>query len=237
VPVVTVPLLDVAAATPRSRLLTLDLRQHPFEFLAGQAVLLGVHGQGPRRPYSIACSPERAGETGRLELLVALEADGGLGQNLSSIRPGSPVDLEGPLGTFVVPNGSLEHRLLFVAGGTGIAPLRAMLDHVLRHSPSPPIAVLYSARRPDEFAFIDELREHARTGRIDVHQTVTRDGSAGWSGGRGRIGRSHFEKILHDPLATLCFICGPRAMVSESVAALRALGVPEAAIRTEGWAV
>jgi ferredoxin-NADP reductase len=124
-----------------------------------------------------------------------------------------------------------------VAGGTGISPLRAMIDHVLRRYPSRGVSVLYSARRSDEFAFIDELREHARAGRLELHQTVTRDDSSGWSGGRGRIRRTHFQSVLHDPAATLCFICGPRELVTESVVTLQALGVAEADIRTEGWAV
>jgi ferredoxin-NADP reductase len=49
------------------------------------------------------------------------------------------------------------------------------------------------------------------------------------------VGRAHFESVLHDASATLCFVCGPRAMVAESVATLQALGVPDDAIRTEGW--
>jgi ferredoxin-NADP reductase len=236
VAVVTVPLLQVKPATPRSRLLTVDLGVHAFDFLPGQAVLIGAPGQAERRPYSIACSPERASETRSLELLIALEPDGELGPHFAAPEPGSLLDVEGPLGTFVFPQVPEQERLLFVAGGTGISPLRSMIDHVLRRHPARPVSVLYSARRSDEFAFIDELREHARQHRIELHQTVTRDDSAAWAGGRGRIGRSHFDSVLHDPASTLCFVCGPRTMVAEASATLHELGVPEAAIRTEGWA-
>jgi ferredoxin-NADP reductase len=227
----------VAPVTPRSRLLAIDLREQTFDFLPGQAVLLGAHGQRLRRPYSIACSPERAAETRRLELLIALEEHGTAGAHLPDLRPGAPVDVEGPLGTFVFPAGATAPHLLFVAGGTGISPLRAMIDHVLRATPSRHVSLLYSARRHDEFAFVDELEAHAAAGRLTLHRTVTRDESVSWSGGRGRIGRTLFEAVLHDPAHTLCFVCGPRAMVSEAVAALRALDVPDAAIRTEAWAV
>ena len=236
-PVVTVPLAVVAAETPRSRLVAVDLRDSAFDFLAGQAVLIGAHGQPHRRPYSIACSPERAAETRRLELLMALEPNGEIGPHLPAAGVGTLVDVDGPLGTFVFPDGPAQPRLLFVAGGTGIAPLRAMIDHVLRREPARRVSVLYSARRGDEFAFIGELRDHADSGRIELHQTVTREDSTSWAGGRGRIGRSHFEPVLHDPAATLCFVCGPRTMVTEAVGTLRELGVPGEAIRTEGWAV
>jgi NAD(P)H-flavin reductase len=228
--------LNVLAVTPRSRLLTVDLGGRSFDFRPGQAVLIGAPGVS-RRPYSIACSPELAAETGALELLIALEDDGTLGAHLPESRPGSLIEVEGPLGTFLVPSDPPEQRLLFVAGGTGIAPLRAMIDHLLRRGSGAGISLLYSARNADEFAFIEELRGHEERGRLEIHQTVTRDGSATWMGGRGRIGRSHFERVVHEPANTLCFVCGPRAMVNESVATLRALGLPAGAIRTEAWVV
>jgi len=221
--------------TPRSRLVTMRLSKG-LEFLPGQAVIVGTHGQSDRRPYSIACSPERATETKRLELLVAVDASGDPGTHLASAGPGTLVDLEGPIGAFTLPDVTPAHRLLCVAGGTGIAPLRSMLDHLLRRNSAPQISLLYSARRGDEFAFIDELHEHAAVGRLELHQTVTRDPSEFWSGRRGRIGKSHFELVLPKPAVTLCLVCGPEPMVKESVSTLRALGVPNTQIRTEQWA-
>ena len=231
----TVPVADVVAITPRSRLLSIDLRGHTLDFIAGQAVMVGAHGQDERRPYSIACSPERLSETGRLELLIAVEPSGDLGANLAPAEPGMLVDLEGPMGVFTFPEPPTHDWVLFVAGGTGIAPLRGMLDHALRHHPTQRVSVLYSARRGDEFAFIDELRSYAEDGRIELHQTVTRDETTNWGGGRGRIGRSHFEQVLHEPAGTLCFVCGPTPFVHESAATLKALGVPDSQIRTEQW--
>ena len=243
VPTVTVPLLSVVAVTPRSRLVTLDLRNQRFDFRPGQAVLIGNPGE-PRRPYSIASSPGQAAESHSLEMLIALEADGTLGPHLPRTTPGSPIELEGPLGPFLFPEGTPSQRLLFVAGGTGIAPLRAMIDHVLRGLPAVALAkagnrisLLYSARNGEEFAFIEELRGHESRGHLELHQTVTRDDSTAWSGSRGRIGRSHFESVVHDPTNTLCFVCGPKALVNESVSTLAALGVPADAIRTEAWVV
>ena len=93
---------------------------------------------------------------------------------------------------------------------------------------------MYSARRADEFAFLSELRALDATGGIELHQTVTR-GDEAWAGPRGRIGRAHFEAVLHDPVRTQCFVCGPQGMVAEAVGTLTALGVPDAAIRREEW--
>jgi ferredoxin-NADP reductase len=230
----TVQLTRVDAASTRQRLLTVDLGGKALAYLPGQAVWVAPHGGGDRRLYSIACSPERAAETGTIQLLIALE---GGPEDLPWAVPGSRIDLDGPVGTFTFP-ASLDHpRVLFVAGGTGIAPVRSMLDHALRHHPARRFALLYSARRSDEFAFVDELRAHARAGRLELHQTVTRDDDGSWEGRRGRIGLDHFQVVLHDPAATLCFVCGPPSLVSDSVATLRTLGVPTEAVRAEGWAL
>lgn len=234
---VTAPLLGITPVTPRSRLLQVDLHDVAFDFSAGQAVLIGSHGQTERRPYSIACSPERAAESGRLELLIALEEGGDLGPHLVSSTSGSLVDLEGPLGTFTFPDDAPEEWLLFVGGGTGIAPLRSMIDHVLRASRRRHLSLLYSARNADEFAFMGELQMHHQSGRIELHRTVTRDDGTSWEGGRGRIGRGHFEAVLHRPAETLCFVCGPRQMVTEATGTLEELGVPARSIRTESWKI
>jgi ferredoxin-NADP reductase len=232
VSLLTVRLASIENASPRSRLLSIDMSGHRFQYAAGQAVLVEPHDAAVRRPFSIACSPERAAETHRLELLIAMA---GGSESLEWAAPGALVDVEGPVGNFTFPPTIQQPRLLFVAGGTGIAPVRAMLDHALRIHSSRRISLLYSTRRSDEFAFVDEFRGHEGAGRLELHLTVTRDDSSEWGGKRGRIGRSHFEAVLHEPASTLCFVCGPSSLVSDSAATLRELGVPEALIRTEGW--
>jgi len=231
VPVVTVPVLNVEAITPRSRLVTLDLRGQPLVFDPGQAVMVGRRGGRTRRPYSIACSPEQAGETLRLELLIGVDAGA---TSDFGFATGTPLDVEGPIGTFTLPPDASAGWILFVAGGTGIAPLRSMLDHLLRRHQGQRISLLYSARSGDEFAFMLELEGHVRAGVLELHQTVTRDDTK-WAGRRGRIGRDRFEAVLHEPADTLCFVCGPSSLVDESIATLKALGVPEPKIRTESW--
>jgi len=229
----TATLRRVDAITPRSRLMTLDLGGRPLAFRAGQAVLVGPPGS-PRRAYSIASSPEEFAGSGAIAVLVGLGAGAEADHPLASLRPGAAVELEGPLGTFLFPPDPEASHLLFIAGGTGIAPLRAMLSHARRAHPSLRVSLMYSARRADEFAFLEEFEALAATGQLELHRTVTRDDEE-WGGQRGRIGRTHFEAVVHDPGHTLCFVCGPPQMVGESVMTLMALGVPDAAIRREEW--
>jgi ferredoxin-NADP reductase len=167
-------IIDVERATPRSVLLCLGL-DAPFEYEPGQAVLVGSASSEARRPYSIANGPRRSARDRRLELLVGLGEDGAPGPHLPVIDAGIPLTLEGPFGSFVCPPAIRDEAVLFVAGGTGIAPLRAMLQELLDEGAAAPrLKLLYSARAPEEFAFDVELRALAGEGRQRYHRTARR---------------------------------------------------------------
>jgi ferredoxin-NADP reductase len=231
--VLTLPIREVLVATPRARIVRLDLDAQSFAYLAGQAVLVAPHGLPPRRAYSIACSPEEAAQQHLLELLVGIEASGQSGPPLT-LDDGALVDVDGPIGRFTFPIEPQERRFLFVAGGTGVSPLRAMLHHALA-IPHDAIGFLYSARTPDEFAYEAELKGLAASGRIELRQTITREAAAdSWVGRRGRISRDDLAPLVH-ATETLCFICGPAPLVQDMLAALAELGVARERIKIEEW--
>jgi len=230
--VLTLPIREVLPATPRARIARINLDGHAFEYAPGQAVSIATHGQDKRRPYSIAAAPEDARRDGWLELLVGVNADGTPGSHLA-LEPGTLVDVEGPLGSFTFPPAPVERRLVFIAGGTGIAPLRAMMQRAL-HLPHRNIGLFYSVRTPDEFAHEMELRGLADAGEIELRQTVTRATDMDWTGPRGRLNREALEELIHDP-ATLCFVCGPPALVDEMPKILAGLGIPRERIKIEEW--
>jgi ferredoxin-NADP reductase len=231
--VLTLPIREVLVATPRARIVRLDLDAQTFAFLAGQAVLVAPHGLPPRRAYSIACSPEESAHGRFLELLVGTEVSGQSGAPLA-LDAGALVDLDGPIGRFTFPRQPQERRFLFVAGGTGVSPLRSMLHHALG-LPHDEIGFLYSARTPDEFAYESELKALAAAGRIEFRQTITRDaGADSWQGRRGRIGRDDLAPLVHTT-ETLCFVCGPTPLVQDMLAALAELGVSRDRIKIEEW--
>jgi ferredoxin-NADP reductase len=230
--VITVPIRDVRPETPRARVVRLDLGGAAFSYLPGQAVRLATHGEPDRRAYSLAASPAEAARDHALELLVGVGDDGSPGPHLA-LEPGARVDVEGPLGSFTFPPDPEERRFVFIAGGTGIAPLRAMLHHALA-LPHRDVGVFYSARTPDDFAYQSELQELAGAGRIELRQTVTRTVGDDWRGARGRIDRLELQRIVHDP-ATLCFVCGPPSLVEEMPKLLTGLGIDRRRIRMEEW--
>lgn len=227
------PIREVLPATPRARTVRLDLGDTTFPYRAGQALLLASHGRGHKRAYSIAAAPAESTRDRCIELLVGVDDTGHAGPHLD-LKPGSIVDVDGPLGRFTFPDHPDERRFLFIAGGTGIAPLRAMLHEALT-VPHDEIGVLYSARTPAEFAYESELRALGAQGRIELELRVTRDvGPEGWQGTRGRLARHDLAPLVHGR-TTLCFVCGPRDFVAEIPQVLADLGVPRERIRTEEW--
>lgn len=224
---------EVHVSTPRARVVRISLDGTPFPYLAGQAVIVGAHGHHHRRPYSLADAPERSAADDSLELLVGVDAAGDAGPHLP-LAPGTLVDVEGPVGRFTFPDAPPERRFLFIAGGTGISPLRSMLRRALA-VPHRQVGLLYSARTPSEFAYETELRALAANGEIELQLRVTRDdASAAWGGTRGRLSTADLEPLVHGQ-ETLCFVCGPPALVADIPRALQELGVPRERIRTEEW--
>ena len=230
--VLTLPVRSIVATTPLTRLIRLDL-ESPFVFQAGQAALIGMHGQTERRPYSIASSPDDAARHHRLEFLVKVDAQGSIGPHLAGVDRGTRIDFEGPSGAFTLGTGPAAPDYLFVAGGTGISPLRAMIRHLIASSSGARISVLYSAKAPEELAFRTELERLDRRSLIQLHLTVTGE-VAGWGGTRGRITLEALRRSLPSK-ETVCYLCGPPAMVEDVPPLLRQLGVPSSHVRTEEW--
>jgi ferredoxin-NADP reductase len=230
----TLTLREVERATPRAAIVRLALGGRRFDYLAGQAVLVGRTGQNDRRAYSLATSPAECRDRDEIELLVGLDALDQPGPHLGTLSTGMSVDVEGPLGTFTFPPSPAEHRFLFVAGGTGIAPLRAMLHEALARPGPTHIGVVYSARTPQEFAYGPELRALAAAGRLTLWQTVTREVEDHWDGAQGRIALGHLRSMLHDT-ETLCFVCGPHTLVREISPLLAQLGISQDRVRVEEW--
>lgn len=222
------------AATPRAHIIRLDLHGASFPYLAGQAAYLQPQGAAKRRPYSIASAPEETARHGLIEFLVQTDGNGSSGLMPELLRPGTPVSLEGPVGSFTFPPHPRERRFVFIAGGTGIAPLRSMLWHTLLAERNGHVSLIYSVRAPEEFAYMEEFQRLADDGRIDFRHTVTRAASEDWPGRQGRIDARCLDGLI-EPGGTLCFVCGPPALIGEIRPQLMELGVREDQIRIENW--
>jgi ferredoxin-NADP reductase len=225
---------SVRMETAATRVLRLDLGGAAFTYKAGQAAEIGPAGSPYRVPYSIASAPEETSGHGWLEFLIKLHPDGRWGRGFEVPRRGASIAVRGPAGRFAFPDAPEERRFLFIGGGTGIAPLRSMIRQALCRRQPGRMRVLYSARTADDFSYRRELRTLARAGSIELTLTATREPSQSWRGGRGRITVAHLAPLVDDA-ATLCFVCGPAAMVHDVPLFLQELGIERRRIRVEEW--
>lgn len=234
----TAELVETRTLSPSVRSLTFRVTDAaPLGHVAGQYVDLIVPtrvGIPFRRSYSIASAPE-ALEPDVFEIAVTRVREGPTSEALHSAAIGTVVELEGPRGTFVRRVEDRDEAALFVATGTGLAPIRAMLSEEVQEPDGPPLVLLFGCRTPAEVLWGEELDQWARAcRRFDLHVTLSRP-PAEWAGRRGRV-QAHIRELagrLSDPRA---YVCGLSAMVDDVVARLaRECGLPHGAIRYETY--
>jgi ferredoxin-NADP reductase len=230
---VTLPVRSVARATRRAALLTLAVEDGAYRFAPGHAVMLGAHGGESRKPYSIASSPADARDRGVLEFLVGTDGDD-VGSHMPDLSVGAFIDVEGPFGSLVLPDPVDAPRLLLLAGGTGIAPMRSMWRHLLGRGTGPRITLVYSVRTLEDVAFADEIAELVARERMEAVVTLSRDVRARPPQRAGRIDLDLLRSVAGPGDAFAC-VCGPPGFVAHIVAALDVCGLPAGRILSEGW--
>jgi len=213
------------------------------DFVPGQYLALGidVEGRPVQRPYSTASS---RGERDALEFLVRLVPGGALTPRLWRLHAGSRVSLGRPKGLFTA-DGSDDRRPVYVASGTGIAPLRSMLETRLLERPDGPAnarpVVVHGVARAEDLAYRARLEELAAGGRITYVPAVSRPAdhaNAGWAGVTGRVDAllpTILAAVGADPGDTVAYVCGNPGMTDAATAALSAWGIAADAVRSEAY--
>jgi ferredoxin-NADP reductase len=225
--------VELVDETARARSIVLDLDDWPGH-RAGQHVdvrLTAEDGYQAQRSYSIASAPE----DGYLTLTVERLEDGEVSPYLVDVlQPGDELELRGPIGGYFLWEAALGGPLLLLAGGSGVAPLRAMLRHRAATDSTVPVRLLYSARTLDEVIYRDELARLAGYDEVDIRFTLTREWPEGWRGYRRRIDREMLAEIAWPPEdRPLVYICGPTAFVEVAAGTLVDLGHDPLRIKTE----
>ena len=217
-----------------------DVSSPAFVFQPGQffTVLADVEGEIVPRNYSASNVPG----TRELHLTIKERPGGRVSGRLSAVRPGQRVHVLGPFGTFTVgPSQVTRRRLVLVAGGVGITPLLSIARSVLAADAAAQIALVYGNRREEDIAFATELERLAskHAGRLQVRH-VLEDPRPGFAGDRGRLDRATTARILGELAleeGTELFVCGPRGMQDEVLAAAASLGIAEDRIKRERFAI
>lgn len=146
-----------------------------------------------------------------------------------------PFILKGPNGQFKFdPN--KDKKVLFIAGGTGVAPFMSMLRHMRILGSETDVIMLYSVKFPTEIIKKDELKELARQLKLKLTVTVTRPAEGdGWTGQTGHIDSAMIQEYAQDFNERMCYICGPLTFVKAAKDALAAINVPAQRISADVW--
>jgi len=210
--------------------------------LPGQHVdirLTAEDGYQAQRSYSVASPPEDE----LLALTVEKVDNGEVSQYLvEDLRVGDRFELRGPIGGYFVWTVAMRGPLWVIAGGSGIAPLMAMLRHRARRKVRNPALLLYSSRSLEDVIYRAELEAMAeRDPDLRVVHTLTRKQPEGWRGHRGRIDKELLaEACFPTEQNPKIFVCGPTSLVEVASRLLVELGHDPLTIKTErfgpsGW--
>jgi len=203
--------------------------------LPGQHVdirLTAEDGYQAQRSYSISSPPEDQ----LLTLTVEHVDNGEVSPYLvRDLRAGDQFELRGPIGGYFVWTAAMGGPLCLIAGGSGIAPLMAMLRHRDRRNGRALAALLYSSRSVEEVIYREELEAMAgRDPNLRVVKTLTRKQPEGWMGKRGRIDKALLAETCFPPEQNpKIFVCGPTPFVEDISRFLVELGHEPLTVKTE----
>lgn len=188
----------------------------PVTFKPGQVSVLRVQQEDPAY-FAFASSPEDS----ELEILVKRTV--GASVALFDMDEGETVELVGIAGNGFDLNAQAGRDLVFVAMGTGVAPLRSALRCVIaQRERFGQLVVLYGARTPDEFCYRDEVDDWEKAG-VELRRVISRPDGHDWSGRTGYV-QSLLDHVLPDLRSPVALVCGSREMMVETKDRLQQMG-------------
>ena len=226
--------LENRAETPRVHRLVLDVPDWPGH-LPGQRVVVRLtaeDGYTAQRSYSLASPPD----VPQLHLAVERLDGGEVSPYLTDeLRRGDQLELRGPIGGYFVWSAAADRAdgeqrpVQLVAGGSGVAPFLAMVDHHQRQGSSTALRLLYSTRTAADVIGREVLG-------AETTVALTREHPPGWPGVTGRIDRDVLARYAF-PAAERprVFVCGSTPFVEFVAATLIDLGHEPSAIRLERY--
>jgi len=189
---------------------------HDISFTPGQVAVLAVEGEYPAY-FAFASAPEDP------ELQVLVKQKQGSSKRIFEMKPGQLIQLLEIAGKGFALDEQKGKDLVFVAMGTGVAPLRSALRHVLKRKQEfGQLVVLYGARTPDNFCYREET-ESWEAGGVELRQVISRPDGHDWSGPTGYV-QSLLDHVLPTLRSPVALVCGSPEMMEQTRDRLRQMG-------------
>jgi ferredoxin-NADP reductase len=203
-----------------------------FEYEPGQFISMEVEIEGERciRSYSVASSPHH---DNRFDLCLNIVPRGLVSPWLFHLKPGESIEFSGPYGLFTLRQ-PLDPVSVFIATGTGIAPIRAMLQYLYQEPNSAEVWLIFGVRQEADIFYRDEFERMARANpNFHFIPTLSRP-DTGWSGHAGYVQRQ-IATYLPGKAALHAYICGLKKMVDDVRGQLEAMGYGPSALSFEKY--
>lgn len=199
------------------------------DYLAGQYAELSIDGIAEARSYSFARAPSLE-ESGTVSFFVRQVPDGLMSSLLhDGERLGSNVTVTGPYGSFYLRDSNAP--ALCIAGGSGLAPIKALLEQRAHTGLERRIVFLFGARTQDDLYCIKELEELERSEREFTFLPVLshENDESDWTGERGLVTEFISQQGIDIP-ACQAYLCGPPPMIDAAIGALNNKGLDNSQI-------
>jgi len=182
---------------------------------------------GEEAKFAFASAPARAASADGVEILV--KQGGRVGDALCAAAPGTRIELSKPTGRGFPVDDARGRSLLLCAAGSGIGPIRAVIQYVIeRRAAYRDVTLIYGQRAEEDFAFSSEHAGWQKAG-IDVVTVHSRPGASEFAGVRGYV-QDALRSIKPEVADAWAFLCGMQGMVEGATSALVELGMPRAHI-------
>lgn len=189
--------------------------QQIFEYRAGQYIEV-IGPNAIRRSYSMANAPAAPAA---IELHVRQVPGGSMSRYwFEQARVNDLLRLNGPLGTFFLRDSTDEH-LVFLATGTGMAPIKALIESLNQAGATSRVDVFWGGRTPQDLYWSPTLSNNSQ----DYTPVLSRAGS-GWRGARGYVQEAVLTKSI-DLTRARVYACGSPAMIESARTALITRGL------------
>jgi len=203
-------------------------------FLPGQFVSLKVNKEGLRRSYSVASLPGKK----TIDLVIDVSPMGEGSKYIIDLKVGDSVEVLGFLGRFVVGEEvfATGKELLFVGTGTGVVPLKSMIDNLLvNRNFWGQVHLVWGMRYESDLYWVKEIDKLQRD-YVNFHfETVLSKPGNDWPGKQGHVGET-IEKMSLQWKEMTAYLCGNPDMIVEVKELLLKKGVPEVQIFYERFA-
>lgn len=188
-------------------------------FVAGQVAVLEMENYGDSY-YAFASAPEE----NEFEFLIKRRASDTVTGALFDPHIAKHVMLKDIIGAGFAVEAHKGHDLVFVAMGTGLAPLRSALRHIFpNRSDFGRLFVLYGARQIEDFCYEDEMTTDWRRNGVELRQVISQPGDSDWDGPTGYV-QSLLDHVVPEMNNPLALVCGSREMQEQTKKRLGELG-------------